>query len=399
MPIKKTTKAAAVKKPAVKKLKKQVSKENKEHIVEEKLNQVMETAPAPESTAQPQKGKVKRGFPWWGLFSLLLVLVFGTILLYEKNVDFKQNFNKLLNTTGLFKLATEGGTEQAATEPFLMKLTIVYNKEDQLMKQSIETYLQNIESNLKNTKVSATWIDKNDERGKTLINKLGSKYLPIFTTEAGIKKHPQYALFAPAILEKNGELQFQSEGMEYLTTPVPGESRYLGAKPDQARVVMIEYASFSCGYCKAMHPILQKIIKQYGSQVSLVIKHYNRGGIDILLGQALECAADQGRLEPMLSSLYAKEADFFSAMQNQEDPEKLVYDELAKAAKDAGANSDKVLACIKAGTYAERIGKDTAEGQDFGIMGTPSFFVNQKFVGGAMEEANFIKLVESEINK
>jgi protein-disulfide isomerase len=397
MPIKKNTKATTVKKAAVKKVKKEAPAEVKEHIVEEKLNQIMENATV--TADQTVSKKKAAGFPWWGLVSLLLVLIFGCILLYEKNDDFRNNSNKLLNSTGLVKLPAGEKVEEAAKDPFLMKLTIVYNKDNQQMKTSIEGYLKNIESNLENTKVSATWLDRNDALAKTLIAKLDAKYLPIFTTDETIKNHPQYSKFFQAISLKNGEYQFQSEGMEYMSFPTPGEARYLGANPDKAKVVMIEYASFSCGYCKAMYPILQKVLKQYGKQVSLVVKHYNRGGIDILLGQAVECAADQGKLDPMMTSMYAKESDFISAMQNQEDPEKAVYDEITKAAKDAGTNSDKVLACIKAGTYADRISKDTAEGQEFGIMGTPSFFINKNFVGGAMEESGFINLIETELNK
>lgn len=386
----KTVKSSALRKTTPRKTKTETPKE---HLVEKKLESVMENH-------QEHAGghrKKKSSFPWWGLLSLLLVLVFGTILLYEYNRDFKNNFNKLISSTGLFKMEEQQAV--AVKEPFMMKMNIVYNKDDARMKQTIDQYLQNIERNLENTKVSATWLDKNDAKAQELINKLDSKFLPIFTTDSTIQKHPQYSLFAPAITVNSGEYQFQSEGMEYLKTPEVGDARVLGAAPEKAKVKIIEYNSMSCGYCKAMHPILQNIIKKYGDRVSLITKNYDRGGIDSVLGQAVECAADQGRFDQMLTAMFNHQADIFTAMQSPEKAEDAVYEQLKSAAKEAGANGDTMLACVKSGKYADKVSKHTAEGQEFGVIGTPGFFINNRFIGGAMEEGAFTALIEEALNK
>jgi protein-disulfide isomerase len=367
----------------------------KDHLVEKKLESVMESSHEHKTTTHTKK---KTHFPWWGLFSLLLVLVFGTILLYEYNRDFKNNFAKMVSSTGLVKMG-DNVPEETAKEPFLMKMNIVYNKDDAKMKQTIEQYLQNIEKNLINTKVSATWMDKNAPNAQAIIEKLDSKFLPIFTTDSDIQKHPQYSLFAAAITVKNGEYQFQSEGMEYLKTPDVADARFIGAAPEKAKVKVIEYVSMSCGYCKAMHPILQNIAKNYGDRVSIIIKNYDRGGIDSILGQALECTADQGRLDQMITAMFNHQADIFTAMQAPEKAEEAVYEQMKAAAKEAGANGDTMLTCVKSGKYADKISKQTIEGQEFGVIGTPGFFINNKFIGGAMEEGPFTKLIEDELNK
>ncbi len=370
----------------------------KPHIVEEKLHRVMEQAPSSETPSAAATSPKRTGGYWWVIVSAVLILVFVSLLLYENNQYFKNNFNRLLNTTGLFKLETGEKKEEVKAEPFLMKMTIIYNQENKQMKTNIESYLKNIEANLKNTKTSATWIDKNDERAKSYISKLDAKFLPIFIVDENIKQHPQYSLFADAVLSKGGLYQFQSEGMEYMVQPAVGEARHLGADPAKAKILIMEYASFSCGYCKAMYPILQEVLATYGNKISLVIKHFNRGGVDLLLAQSVECAADQGKLDTMMATLYQMEADFYAAMQ-KEDFETAVYDQLKLAAKQAGANADKVLSCVKSGKYADRVNKDTAEGIEFGIAGTPSLFINKIFIGGAMEKAPFIQLIETELTK
>lgn len=387
--------------PAKRKTTKTALKKSTKHIVDAKLDRVMEEQTGTTSAKQ-QSTRKKVSFPWWGLFAFLLILVLGGILLYENNADFRSNLNKMLNSTGVMTVGTvedDSTTSLSDTEPFEMKLTIVYNAENQYMKDSIDQYLKNLEQNLVNTKVTPTWLDKKDEQGKALIEKVDAKFLPIFTTDATIKNHPQYQLFGAAITQINGEYVFQSEGMEYLQLPETGDATYLGADPSTAKVVIIEYASFSCGYCKAMHQILNNVLEKYPTNVSHVIKHFDRGGIDSILGQAAECAGDQGRFAEMQDFLYQKQSDFFTAMQNQEDPKASVTDLLDTTATEAGVNASNLLSCIEEGTHADKIVEQTMEGRTFGVMGTPSFFINKKFLGGATDEASFMKLIDEELNK
>lgn len=375
----------------------------KEDLVEQKLSSMVDDTPtehkghhvASETTKPSRK---KSNFPWWGLISLILVLVFATILLYEYNNDFRSNFSNLLNSTGLFQMKTDTNNVKPAVVS-VMKMNIVYNKDDAHQKQTIDQYLQNIEKNLQNTKVDAVWMDKNSVEGKALIAKINAKFLPIFTTDASIKNHPQYSLFAPALKEINGEFQFTSEGMEYLTIPTVGDARYIGANPTKAKVVIIEYASLTCHYCQGMQPILDKVVKAHPNDVSWVVKMFDRGSIDTVLEQATECAADQNKYNAMMDAMYAKQTDFFTAVQDPKDPQTAVYNLIKDAAKQAGANGDKIVACVKAGTYADKVAKSTTEGQEFGVIGTPSFFVNKQFLGGALDEAAFTKIVEDELKK
>lgn len=380
---------------------KPATKKSKKNIVDAKLSRVMEEQTGTPSAKQHSSRK-KVSFPWWGLFAFLLILVLGGILLYENNTDFRSNLVKMLNSTGIVTVETEEDSSTALftdTAPFEMKLTIVYNKENQYMKDSIDQYLKNLEQNLLNTKVSPTWLDKSDEGGNAMIEKVDAKFLPIFTTDVTIKNHPQYQLFGPAITQINGEYVFQSEGMEYLQLPETGDATYLGADPASAKVVIIEYASFSCGYCKAMHQILNNVLEKYSADVSLVIKHFDRGGTDSILAQAAECAVEQNRFAEMESQLYQKQSDFFTAMQDQEDPKSAITDLLETTASEAGLNAANLLSCVDSGKYAEKIAKHTTEGRAFGVLGTPGFFINKKFLGGATDEATFMGLIEEELKK
>ncbi len=387
---KSTKKTVAKKKAAPKKI----------DLVEKKLSAVVDEKSEDACTAKGSSRSMRKScnFPWWGLFTLVLALVFASVLLYQYNKEFRANFSSMMNSTGMMQWNT-GATTAKPAEQFTMNMKIVYNKDDAKQKETIDQYLSNVEKNLQNTKVNATWMDKNSPEGLAMIAQLNSKFLPIFVTDEAIKKHPQFQLFADALKEVNGAYVFNSEGMEYLSIPGFDNATFIGADPTKAKVVIIEYASLTCHYCQSMQPIVDKVIKAHAKDVSWVVKMYDRGGIDSRLEQAAECAADQGKFNGMVDAIYAKQSDLGKATQDTKDPKAAVDAVIKDAAKQAGANGDKVLACVNAGTHADKITKSTEEGKSFGVVGTPSFFVNKQFLGGAVEEADFTKLIEDELKK
>lgn len=402
MTIKKTQKTAKTNATEKKPVKK-VVKEPKEHIVTEKLESIMDQTKTESSIIgqQPLSEKPARGsFPWWGVISVVLILVFASIVLYQNNNDFRGNIGKVLNMVGLVKTPVDTGTVKVAKgDPFEMKLGIVYDQSDAKMKTNIDSYIANIENNLDNTEVKATWMDKNSPEGLAMIKQVGAKFIPIFTTDQTILKHPQYSLFSQAMTQIDDVYQFRSEGMQYLTVPPVADARVIGADPEKAKVKIIEYSSMTCEYCKQMHPVLLKLAQKYSKDISLVVKNYDRGGIDTVFEQGVECAGDQGRFDKMITDLYDRQDEVFKALQATKDMQGETYNQIKISAKNIGANADNVLACVKSGKYADKIAKQTAEGLEYGIIGTPGIFVNKQFIGGAMEEASFTKLVEDELNK
>ncbi len=386
------------KKPAAKKVVKggPARAKKKSSVMEQALEAMMEHRPAAVKSAPRPTGTHRRRFSGWGILSLVLALAFGGILLYEHNPTFRSKATQLVNSTGLLQLS---GGAQEKKDPFVMKLTIVYNASEPTMKSILDNYVANIEKNLENTKVAANWLDKNDAQAQEIIAKLDAKYLPIFVTDASIQSHPLYAQFSQAVSMVNGEYVFQSEGMEYLKVPEAGDARVLGAKPDKAKVHITEYASMSCGYCKMMHPILQTVLKKYAKDVSLAVKHYDRGGSDSLTAQATECAADLGRFDQMVTAMYNHQSDIASAGGGTGQDNEALYAQIKVAAREAGVNGDRVVSCVKSGKYAEKVAKHTEEGRVFGVMGTPSFFINNKFIGGAVDEIKFTSFIEEALNK
>jgi len=63
-----------------------------------------------------------------------------------------------------------------------------------------------------------------------------------------------------------------------------------------------------------------------------------------------------------------------------------------------GVDKARVLACVESGKFKQKILDDTKEALSFGINGTPSYFINKKFVASelSLEE---LKLIIEAVNK
>jgi len=397
---KKTAKPTAKKSPVSKP---QVAKKSAENLSRKKTSSVFEN-PENQASNSTSSGmppgassstKTHKSFNFWPILTFVLLIAFIGIIAYQYSMPFRAQVDSILS-----RKTTPAASEVVAQkDTFVIPFTVVYNPQDAQQKPVIEKYLQNVENNLENTKTTVNWLSSADQQGKDLLEKSGRKYLPLFITDESIKQHPQFASFALALDQKNGMYVFKSEGMQYLEAPAVGDARFIGADPAKAEVVIVEYQSMTCHFCQQMHPIFEELVKKYPKQVSVVDKHFDRGGPDQLLGAAIECAGDQGKFNEMMTAVYADQQNLFAALQKDPDPNKAAKQFVDEKVKSLKLSASKFDACINTGNYQTKVQNHTQEAQEFGIQGTPSFFVNKQFVGGAIDKDALETLVQAELKK
>ncbi|MEK7097033.1 MAG: DsbA family protein, partial [Patescibacteria group bacterium] len=71
---------------------------------------------------------------------------------------------------------------------------------------------------------------------------------------------------------------------------------------------------------------------------------------------------------------------------------------LKKYAKELGLNTGKFNKCLDSGEKKTLVEKDTKYGLSLGVQGTPGFFINGKFLGGAFPFSAFKEIIDKEIN-
>jgi protein-disulfide isomerase len=173
------------------------------------------------------------------------------------------------------------------------------------------------------------------------------------------------------------------------------EVRYaipLGGAPrrggKQARVTIVEWSDFQCPFCGKVNATLQQVEAAYGDRVALVFKHLPlpmHPGAPAAHAAA-EAAHRQGHFWAMHDKIFANPRDLDAAT-------------LARYAGEIGLDIDRFRRDSESEVVRERIRSDAQEAKELGVSGTPSFFVNGRFLSGAQPFVSFKRLIEQELRE
>ncbi len=152
-----------------------------------------------------------------------------------------------------------------------------------------------------------------------------------------------------------------------------------------APVTIVEYADYECPYCQQAEPTLRRLLAEYDGKIAFRYKdvplpmhtHAEKAS------EAAHCASDQGKFWEFHDLLYTTRQLDLSQLKAHASQLKL----------DSGA-FDK---CLDSGEKAAEVKSQLGEGQALGLEGTPSFFVNGRFVRGNLSDAEWRRIVDEEI--
>lgn len=157
-----------------------------------------------------------------------------------------------------------------------------------------------------------------------------------------------------------------------------------------APVTIVEFSDFQCPYCGRFdQDVRPDLFKQYvdDGRVAFVYKHMAiLGDESTWAAEAAECAADQGQFWEYHDRLFAH--------QNGENQGAFDKDQLLGFARDLNLNMAQFEPCLNNDQTLDRVQADTREGQQAGVHGTPTFFINGQPLVGAQPLASFQSLIQ-----
>jgi protein-disulfide isomerase len=132
-----------------------------------------------------------------------------------------------------------------------------------------------------------------------------------------------------------------------------------------APVTVVEFTDFQCPACAAMHPILDEIMKSYGSKVRFVVRDFplNQHKFARKAAEAANAANAQGKFFEYITLLF----------KNQK---ALDVPSLKKYASEVGLDRARFDAALDRGVYAAEVQKDVTDGEMYGVGSTPTVFIN-----------------------
>lgn len=150
-------------------------------------------------------------------------------------------------------------------------------------------------------------------------------------------------------------------------------------------VTIVEFSDFECPFCKHVQSVLKQVIESYGRDVRLVFKHLPLEGHrnSLPAARAAYCAAEQDRFWQFHDALFAAG--------NLSPPR------FEQIAAEFGLGLQKFQECVASERSRAAVVKDIEAAKLLRIESTPSFVVNGKVVKGALNLADFQKIIDQEL--
>jgi protein-disulfide isomerase len=156
----------------------------------------------------------------------------------------------------------------------------------------------------------------------------------------------------------------------------------------EAQVVMIEFSDFNCSFCgRFAKQTLNPLMEAYADRVKFVYRDYPilaQSSLDSAL--AAQCAYEQDKFWEYHNILFNSQGQF-------------ARDFYLQTAKDLELDVDKFTSCLDNQTFRDEVIKDATEAQQLGLRGTPSFFINGRYISGAQPYEVFSKMLDEELAK
>ena len=145
--------------------------------------------------------------------------------------------------------------------------------------------------------------------------------------------------------------------------------------PD-ASVTVVEFTDYQCPVCAAAHPVVEKLIAEYGDRVRFVVRDFPLRTVHAdaqKAAEAAEAAREQGKYWDFTAILFRNQSQLKPA-------------QLKQYAQVLGLDAAKFDAALDSGRFADKVQRDVNDGERIGVSGTPTFFVNGKRADDAKYE-------------
>lgn len=169
-----------------------------------------------------------------------------------------------------------------------------------------------------------------------------------------------------------------------------------------APITIIEFSDFECPFCARFHvQTLPALMSEYinDGKVKLVFRDFPIQSIHpnaLSASVAAECANEQGKFKEMHDVLFDNQRQW----SNGETVDAVTL--FMQYASAMELEQEQFDSCLTNGKYIDEIRGDLSDGRDYGVAGTPGFFVGNDEIGyvelkGAQPFESFKKVIDAQL--
>ncbi len=159
--------------------------------------------------------------------------------------------------------------------------------------------------------------------------------------------------------------------------------------PNTARVTIVEWSDFQCPYCSKAAQAVRQLEEHYGDDLRVVFKHNPLTSIHPRARPAAiaaEAAHRQGKFWEMHDKLFAN-------------AKALTDENFVTWAGELGLDVERFKRDLADPALGARITAQQKQGATLGAQGTPSFFINGRYVRGLPNTKALHQLIDAEMKE
>ncbi|MDC0713207.1 thioredoxin domain-containing protein [Stigmatella sp. ncwal1] len=158
--------------------------------------------------------------------------------------------------------------------------------------------------------------------------------------------------------------------------------------PSDAPVTLVAFSDFECPFCSRAANTVKQLEGEYQGKLRVAFKHQPlpRHANAKLAATASLAAHEQGKFWEYHDKLFANQTA-------------LDRPALERYAEELKLDMGKFKEALDSNKFDAQISADSAQGQQIGAAGTPTFFVNGRPIVGAKPIENFRRVIDDELRK
>lgn len=169
-------------------------------------------------------------------------------------------------------------------------------------------------------------------------------------------------------------------------TPSVNQNDHIAGNAN-APVTLLEFGDYECPDCGAAYPIVKEVRRRMGDQLRFVFRNFPLTQMHPYAFQAAETAEAAGA-----QGKFWQMHDYLFENQQQE-----AYAHPLDDAQALGLNTQKFEQDMRNHTFAPKIEADMRSGDESGVQGTPTFFINGKQYDGSYDLQSLLSTLQQAV--
>ena len=154
------------------------------------------------------------------------------------------------------------------------------------------------------------------------------------------------------------------------------------------RVTVVEFVDYECPHCKHAQTLMRQVVEEYPNDVKMYFKHFplSSHANARLAAEGAVAAHKQGKFWQFNEKVWANSENLTPAV-------------LEKAAKEVGLDVARWRTDIDSDAIKSQVQADKSEGNDLGVLATPSIYINGRKYEDPLEIASFRDWIDEELGR